>query len=84
MKVLLEQVGRDRQAMAAVGGHGTRTAGSDAAKAVPPHQALDPAAVDGVTLGAQGSPVGVADISPRDRASPMDARAAITAAMLGM
>ena len=46
--------GSNRQAMAAIGGHGTETAGSDTAKAMPPHQALDPAAADGDALAAQG------------------------------
>ena len=74
MKVLLEQVGRYRQAMAAVGGRGTEAACGDAAEAMPPHQTLDSAAADGAALGAQGSPVGFADISPTDRAKP-DGRA---------
>ena len=52
LEVLPQQVGGDGQAMAAVGGDGTETAGSGAAKAMPPHQALDPATADGDVLAA--------------------------------
>ena len=44
LEVLPEQVGGDRQAVAAVGGDGAEASRGDAADAMPAHQALDPAA----------------------------------------
>jgi hypothetical protein len=69
LEVLSEQVGRNRQAVAAVGGNGAEAARGNAADAVPAHQALDPATTGGATLGAQGG---------------VDPRAAVAAPVLGM